>query len=107
MTSYHTVTLAMLAGLTAVGSLMTAAGLSPARAQSTQYVICHGELDNQCKMYNYPYTLFESCSTTGGGANPAASVARLCPKGGSFVGIRPGVSGGQCGYSWFQVTCNN
>jgi hypothetical protein len=114
-------------GLLVIGSLVcTSAALvygqplsdTSGRTPIKWVSICHGE--NAKKIINYDpfkdqdehgcddhggWTVFEGCA--GGGANPSNSAAAHCGVGKPWTADSnyPSVSGNNCGYSWFRITC--
>ena len=93
--------------------LMPNSSLQIARAQGGRSeIVCWGENEERCSAREY--TFHAPCGFLGhSGANPRAMILYLCgsaPGGvlkGSFTNISVGIPGGQCGYSWFRVVCND
>jgi hypothetical protein len=82
--------------------------------------ICHGQYERKTVIFDpfntrvphgcddHPGFLYEACyGSTGGGADPRISAVTHCGPGKPYTGVRnfPPISGDQCGYSWFTITC--
>ena len=85
-------------------------GVSP--AISEVYEVCHGEDQRVCTLH--PSNRFEPCNSGDQvtGTYPIASSLYLCgvgshgqPRNFSVETTYPGVSGGYCGYAWFELRC--
>jgi len=93
--------------------LMPNSSLQIAHAQGGHSeIVCWGENENGCSAHEYTY--HAPCGFLGyGGANPRAMINYLCGSGpaGVLKGFATSISapqpGGQCGYAWFRVVCNN
>jgi hypothetical protein len=98
--------------LIAASTLLAAILLeAPSLAQAGDvYQVCHGESTSVCAQH--PYDYHETCGVQGG-MDPRQTTIFLCgakrggvPKG-TWKGTAPGIDGGNCGYAWVEVTCDD